>query len=76
MGLLMVSNIRYYSFKEFNFKNRVPFVAILIVVLLYAFASIDPPKVLFLGFLIYAIFGVIYTLLGLRNRRRARMRGE
>jgi len=76
MGLLMVSNIRYYSFKEFNFKNRVPFVAILVVVLLYAFASIDPPKVLFLGFLIYAIFGVIYTLLGLRNRRRARMRGE
>ena len=76
MGLLMVSNIRYYSFKEFNFKNRVPFVAILVVVLLYAFASIDPPKVLFLGFLIYAIFGVIYTLLGIRNRRRARMRGE
>jgi len=76
MGLLMVSNIRYYSFKEFNFKNRVPFVAILVVVLLYAFASIDPPKVLFLGFLIYSIFGVIYTLLGIRNRRRARMRGE
>jgi len=76
MGLLMVSNIRYYSFKEFNFKNRVPFVAILVVVLLYAFASIDPPKVLFLGFLIYAIFGVVYTLLGIRNRRRARMRGE
>lgn len=76
MGLLMVSNIRYYSFKEFNFKNRVPFVAILIVVLLYAFASIDPPKVLFSGFLIYAVFGVIYTLLGIRNRRRARTRGE
>jgi CDP-diacylglycerol--serine O-phosphatidyltransferase len=76
MGLLMVSNIRYYSFKEFNFKNRVPFVAILIVVLLYAFASIDPPKVLFLCFLIYSIFGVVYTLLGIRKRRRARMRGE
>jgi CDP-diacylglycerol--serine O-phosphatidyltransferase len=76
MGLLMVSNIRYYSFKEFNFKNRVPFVAILIVVLLYAFASIDPPKVLFAGFLIYAIFGIIYTLLGIRNRRRARTRGQ
>jgi CDP-diacylglycerol--serine O-phosphatidyltransferase len=76
MGLLMVSNIRYYSFKEFNFKNRVPFVAILIVVLVYAFASIDPPKVLFSGFLIYAVFGVIYTLLGIRNRRRARTRSE
>lgn len=76
MGLLMVSNIRYYSFKEFGFRNRVSFVAILVVVLVYAFASIDPPKVLFLGFLVYSIFGIIYTLVGIRNRRKARKRGE
>ena len=76
MGLLMVSNIRYYSFKEFDFKNRVSFVAILVVVLVYAFASIDPPKVLFLGFLGYSIFGIVYTLAGIRNRRKARKRGE
>ena len=76
MGLLMVSNIRYYSFKELNFKNRVPFVAVLIVVLVYVFASIDPPKVLFSGFLIYAIFGIVYTLVGIRSRRRARKRLE
>jgi len=74
MGLLMVSNIRYYSFKEVNFRNRVSFVAILLVVLVYAFASIDPPKVLFTGFLVYAISGVVYTLVGIRNRRRARRR--
>jgi CDP-diacylglycerol--serine O-phosphatidyltransferase len=74
MGLLMVSNIRYYSFKEVNFRNRVSFVAILLVVLVYAFASIDPPKVLFTVFLVYAISGVVYTLVGIRNRRRARKR--
>jgi CDP-diacylglycerol--serine O-phosphatidyltransferase len=74
MGLLMVSNIRYYSFKEVNFRNRVSFVAILLVVLVYAFASIDPPKVLFTCFLVYAISGVVYTLVGIRNRRRARKR--
>lgn len=76
MGLLMVSNIHYYSFKEFNFKNRVSFMAILAVMLVYAFASIDPPKVLFGGFLIYAISGIVYTLLGIRKRRKARMRRE
>ncbi|MEZ5541687.1 MAG: CDP-diacylglycerol--serine O-phosphatidyltransferase [Pseudomonadota bacterium] len=75
-GMLMVSNIRYFSFKEFNLKNRVPVVALLLVVLIYAFASIDPPKVLFAGFLIYAISGIVYTLIGIRNRRRARRRGE
>ena len=76
MGLLMVSNIRYYSFKEFHFKNRVSFVAMLVVVLVYAFASIDPPKVLFAGFLIYAVSGVVYTLMEIRKRRKARKRGE
>jgi len=76
MGLLMVSNVRYYSFKEIHFKNRVSFVAILVVVLVYAFASIDPPKVLFAGFLIYSISGVVYTLMEIRKRRKARKRGE
>jgi CDP-diacylglycerol--serine O-phosphatidyltransferase len=76
MGLLMVSNVRYYSFKEIHFKNRVSFVAILVVVLVYAFASIDPPKVLFAGFLIYAVSGVVYTLVEIRKRRKARKRGE
>ena len=76
MGLLMVSNARYYSFKEVHFKNRVSFVAILVVVLVYAFASIDPPKVLFACFLVYAISGVVYTFLEMRKRRKARKRGE
>jgi CDP-diacylglycerol--serine O-phosphatidyltransferase len=75
-GMLMVSNIRYFSFKEINFKNRVSVVALLAVVLVYAFASIDPPKVLFAGFLIYAISGIVYTLIGIRKRRRARKRGD
>jgi len=72
----MASNIRYFSFKEFNFKNRVPVVALLLVVLVYAFASIDPPKVLFTGFMIYMISGVVYTLVGVRRRRKARRRVE
>ncbi len=75
-GMLMVSNIRYFSFKEINFKNRVPVVALLAVVLVYALASIDPPKVLFATFLVYAISGIVYTLIGIRNRRRARKRGD
>lgn len=74
MGGLMVSNVRYYSFKEFDFKNRVPFVGLLVVVLVYVFASIDPPKVLFAGFLIYAISGPVVTLARIRRTRAARKR--
>jgi CDP-diacylglycerol--serine O-phosphatidyltransferase len=72
MGVLMVSNFRYYSFKEVDFKNRVPFVALLLVVVAYVFASLDPPKVLFAGFLIYAFSGPVLTLIRVRRRRGER----
>jgi CDP-diacylglycerol--serine O-phosphatidyltransferase len=74
MGGLMVSNVRYYSFKEFDFKNRVPFVGLLVVVLVFVFASIDPPKVLFAGFLFYAMSGPVVTLARIRKMRAARRR--
>jgi CDP-diacylglycerol--serine O-phosphatidyltransferase len=56
-GLLMVSNLRYYSIKHFDLRGRVPFVAMLIVVAVFVFTSIDPPKILFLGFLAYLLSG-------------------
>lgn len=62
MGLLMVSNVRYYSFKEFDFKKRVPFVVMLVVVLLLVITNLNPPTVLFLGFAAYVVSGVVYTL--------------
>jgi CDP-diacylglycerol---serine O-phosphatidyltransferase len=72
MGGLMVSNVRYYSFKEIDFKNRVPFVGLLLVVVAYVFASLDPPKILFAGFLIYAFSGPVLTLIRVRRRRSDR----
>ena len=54
---LMVSNIRYRSFKDLNLKERVPFMAVLVVPLLFVLVFLDPPQVLFLFFLIYAASG-------------------
>lgn len=56
-GLLMVSNIPYYSFKEVGSGRRIPFVALVLVVMLFVFTSIDPPKVIFSGFALYALSG-------------------
>ncbi len=70
MGLLMVSNVSYYSFKEIDFHNKVPFVAILAIVLVFVFASIDPPKILFTSFLIYALSGPVISVVR-RIRKRA-----
>lgn len=56
-GVLMVSNIRYRSFKDLNLKGRVPFVTVLAVPLLFVLVFLDPPQVLFMFFLAYAASG-------------------
>ncbi len=56
-GLLMVSNIKYTSFKDFDVKSKVPHLAILGVVIVFALVQVDPPKVLFAVFFIYALSG-------------------
>ena len=72
-GLLMVSIIRYRSFKDLDLRNKVPFVAIIVVVMVFVFISIDPPQVLFGIFLLYGFSGPVLTLNSLRKRRAARL---
>lgn len=72
IAILMVSNVRYYSFKEIDLKGRVPFVAILLVVLAFVGISLDPPKILFLIFFCYALSGPILTLRALYKTRSSR----
>jgi CDP-diacylglycerol--serine O-phosphatidyltransferase len=71
-GLLMVSNTRYYSFKDLDLRGRVPFVSVLAVVLVFVFISSDPPLVLFLASLGYAVSGPVLTLVHIRRRRLQR----
>jgi CDP-diacylglycerol--serine O-phosphatidyltransferase len=71
-GLLMVSNVRFYSFKELDLRGRVPFVTLLAVLLIFVLVSTAPPLVLFLVFLLYAVSGPIITLVYVRRRRMER----
>ncbi len=73
-GALMVSRFRFHSFKNLDLRGQVPFSAIFAVVLIFVLVSSDPPLVLFLAALGYALSGPLLTLLSLR-RRRARRRG-
>lgn len=56
-GLLMVSNFRYYSFKKFDLKKRVPFALMLVLVLVMGVVTIDPPRILLLIAITYALSG-------------------
>jgi len=71
-GAVMVSNFRYYSFKDVDFKGKVPFVTILLLVLVFGFILLDPPQVLFAAFFIYMLSGPILTLWGIRQKRLLR----
>jgi CDP-diacylglycerol---serine O-phosphatidyltransferase len=68
-ALLMVSNFRYYSFKEFDFRYRVRFVVVVVLVFGVAFLALYPPMVLFLIFLVYALSGPVLTVLQRRRHR-------
>ncbi|PYZ99923.1 CDP-diacylglycerol--serine O-phosphatidyltransferase [Gammaproteobacteria bacterium 2W06] len=74
-GMLMVSNVRYDSFKEIDFRYRVPFVAIVLGVMGVALMSVHPPLVLFGLALTYLSSGPILTVIRRRRRRRRRHAG-
>ncbi|CAE6730393.1 CDP-diacylglycerol--serine O-phosphatidyltransferase [Candidatus Nitrotoga fabula] len=67
-GVSMVSNLRYYSFKNINMRKSVPFIVIILVALFFILISSYPPGVLFLLFLIYALSGYVLWLLGFRKK--------
>jgi CDP-diacylglycerol---serine O-phosphatidyltransferase len=70
-GLLMVSRFTYYSFKDFDLKKRVPFIAVLIILLIFVLLSIETSTVLFIIFFLYMISGPVFSLFRwLRKRRR------
>ncbi|MBD3897923.1 CDP-diacylglycerol--serine O-phosphatidyltransferase [Halomonas sp. ML-15] len=56
-GVLMVSNIRYHSFKDIDFKKPVPFVVLLAVVLGFVMISVQPSVMLLLLFGAYVVSG-------------------
>lgn len=72
LGLLKVSTIRYRSFKDLNLRDKVPFVAVLLALLILVFISFDPPDILLVLSIIYVVSGPVGTLWTLRQRRRTK----
>ncbi len=71
-GLLMVSNFSYYSFKDLDLREKVPFVTLLAAVLIFIFLSLRPATVLFSFFFLYMMSGPVVSLFRW-NRKRMRM---
>lgn len=74
VGLMMVSNMRYQSFKGLDKNRRVPFVAMLIVLMVFVAVTVNPPVVLFALAFTYALSGPATVLWGclIKFRNRAK----
>lgn len=71
-GLTMVSNFRYYSFKDINLRRSVPFFVVVAFVLVFVLVSSYPQGVLFGLFVIYALSGYVLALARLVRGRPAK----
>lgn len=76
LGLLMVSNLKYNSFKGLDAKGRVPFVVLVATVLVFAVIAIDPPKMLLLMACTYAVSGPLLWLWQQRPKARVVSKSE
>jgi CDP-diacylglycerol--serine O-phosphatidyltransferase len=70
LALLMVSNFRYYSFKDINLRARQPFSMLVGFVILAMLVVAEPQIMLFGGLLVYVSSGPVAWLLG-RGRETA-----
>ncbi len=75
-GILMVSNIRYHSFKQIDLKGKVPFVSILVVVMVFFLFSSNPPLILTSVAFCYACSGPVFTLIMIRRHRYMRRQSD
>ncbi len=70
-GVLMVSNFRYFSFKNVSLGENVPFTYVILIPLIFMLIALDPPRVLFLMFLGYSLSGPALTSWRLIRRKRS-----
>lgn len=68
-ALLMVSNVRYNSFKQFKLSRRGPFIYMVLFIAGFTLILMNPPNVLFAIFFLYTLSGPAAILW--RRYRRA-----
>jgi CDP-diacylglycerol--serine O-phosphatidyltransferase len=75
-GLLMVTNFRYHSFKDVDWKGKVSFLVILVIVLAFVVVATQPSLVLFSIFFLYALSGPIFTIKNVKKLKLEHVVGD
>jgi CDP-diacylglycerol--serine O-phosphatidyltransferase len=72
LAFLMVSNIRYFSFKELNLAKRKPFSIFIFVILSMIVIIMEPTIVLFVSVIFYVFSGPVNMLMAWHKKRTLR----
>jgi CDP-diacylglycerol---serine O-phosphatidyltransferase len=68
-GISMVTNVRFYSFKDINLRRSVPFIFVVAIALAFAVISYDTPVALFGLFVVYSLSGYVQAVMHLARRK-------
>lgn len=75
-GLLMVSNFRYNSFKEVDWKGKVSFIVVLLIVLVFVVVAASPAELLTAIFVLYACSGPFTTIRSVKKLKLEHVLGD
>jgi CDP-diacylglycerol--serine O-phosphatidyltransferase len=70
LAFLMVSNVRYYSFKDPGLIKRQPFAFLVLTILLFIIIAAEPVVMLFVLFVCYIASGPFGYIMSYPRRRR------
>lgn len=76
VGLLMVSNFRYNSFKDVDWKGKVNFFVVLLIVLAFVVVASSPENILLLIFALYACSGPFTTIRSVKKLKLEHVVGD
>lgn len=74
LGFVMVSTFRYRSFKDIDFRHRLPFRYLPVGVFLFVMVALRPETTLFVLFLSYATLGAVFGIWRLGSRHPRNMK--
>lgn len=75
-GLLMVTNFKYNSFKEVDWKGKVNFIVVLLIVLVFVVVAASPAELLAAIFILYAFSGPITTFRSVKELKLEHVVGD
>lgn len=69
LAMLMVSNVKYYSFKDLNIFTRKPFMTFVSIIFLLVIVVLEPQIMFFAVALTYAFSGPLFFIAGMFRRK-------